>query len=353
VPSETTAAVGQDRLSPRQVGRGAFRPHSMDSDDDGNASDSAMDEGHIAHAPAASSGLPSAARPPSSDLRPTAGSPTAFRDAQRRGGSPGSPAPLGADAAMGWATRDLASRPNSPPRRAASPPPPEWAQSSASEQVESDDEFWDRHRKTGAIARLVTYSIGESPQDDILGLACTKSGGIMVTSLKKDGPAMRADVKSGDLLASVNGLCPPKGTSAKAIKASLRSPANLVFMGFVGKLQAEVRVKYPTVRCGMPEGINVGSLASLHGHGQRPGLRFQDAVVWHQPATSLFVAASRREGDAQDAHDADGIHDGYLGSIFELKREDAKCILGEVLRSSRSAAAGSPPRNGSAEESSV
>jgi hypothetical protein len=219
--------------------------------------------------------------------------------------------------------------------------------------VESDDEFWDRHRKTGAIARLVTYSVGESPQDDILGLACTKTGRIMVTSLKKDGPAMRADVKSGDLLGSVNGLCPPVGTSAKSVRASLRSPATLVFMGFVGKLQAEVRVKYPTVRCGMPEGINVGNLASQQGHGQRPGMRFQDAVVWHQPATSLFIAATRREGSTQDVQDGDDIHDGYLGSIFELKREDARCILSEVVRSSRNAAAGSPQRNGITEESSV
>jgi len=116
---------------------------------------------------------------------------------------------------------------------------------------ETEDEEWElRQKQTGAAGRLVIYEYGEKPRDDVM-LRGGNGRRIMVTAVNEDGKADRAGVKAGDVLVSINGKKDFIGYSADIVHASLVAPVLLVFLGFVGKLQAEVRLNYAEDIAGM------------------------------------------------------------------------------------------------------
>lgn len=96
-----------------------------------------------------------------------------------------------------------------------------------------------------AKARSHGLSAVLSGSEDVLGLSRTCHGRLMVTAVRGDGPAARAGVVAGDQLISMNGEKIWEYYPAKAVLSGLRGPATLIFLGFSGKLQAEVRVKQP------------------------------------------------------------------------------------------------------------
>lgn len=117
---------------------------------------------------------------------------------------------------------------------------------------ENEDEEWEmRQKQTGAAGRLVIYEYGDKPRDDIM-LRGGSGRRIMVTAVSDDGKADRGGVKAGDVLVSINGKKDFIGHSADYVHTTfLVAPVVLVFMGFVGKLQAEVRLNYSEDVAGM------------------------------------------------------------------------------------------------------
>jgi len=118
---------------------------------------------------------------------------------------------------------------------------------------EPEDDEWDlRQQQTGAAGRLVIYEEGDRPQQDLM----LRGGGsgnrkIMVVAVTECGKAAMAGVKAGDVLSSIDGKKDFLGLPADGVLASLRAPVMLVFLGFVGKLQAEVRLNYKQKLCGL------------------------------------------------------------------------------------------------------
>mmetsp|Transcript_44779 Transcript_44779/g.103594 ORF Transcript_44779/g.103594 Transcript_44779/m.103594 type:complete len:314 (+) Transcript_44779:118-1059(+) len=109
-----------------------------------------------------------------------------------------------------------------------------------------DEEMWlARKQLTGVVARMVSYAPGEKPADDVLSLQRTPNGDLMVVSLCPDGPASMAGIVRGDKLVSINGQKTPAQAREDVILTGLRGPMTLVFLGFVGKIQAEVQVAQP------------------------------------------------------------------------------------------------------------
>jgi len=110
---------------------------------------------------------------------------------------------------------------------------------------------WDqRQQRSGAIGRLVIYDKGQSPKEDIH----LRGGGhhhIVIVGCREGGQAARAGVKVGDRLVSIDGKKDLLALQAEAVQERLEAPVLLVFLGFVGKLEAEVRLKAKDQVCGI------------------------------------------------------------------------------------------------------
>mmetsp|Transcript_85119 Transcript_85119/g.189115 ORF Transcript_85119/g.189115 Transcript_85119/m.189115 type:complete len:465 (-) Transcript_85119:120-1514(-) len=150
--------------------------------------------------------------------------------------------------------------------------------------AEPEEEEWDaRQQQTGAAGRLVIYTEGDHPRVDFL----LRGGGtrrIMVTAVTEGGKASQAGVKAGDVLVSIDGKKDFKGLSADAVHAGLKAPVMLVFMGFVGKLQAEVRLNYKPKICGFPSKHQV-----VRGRPEAP-VQVVDEVIFQPGTATLFLA---------------------------------------------------------------
>lgn len=157
---------------------------------------------------------------------------------------------------------------------------------SFSMQVESEDLEWDlRQKQTGAAGRMVIYENGERPREDIM-LRGGSGRRIMVTAVSEGGKAARAGVQAGDVLVSINGKKDFNGNSADVVHATLVAPVLLVFLGFVGKLQAEVRLNYAESHAGM--GMRENFLTTRPHEGTVE--IFEEVVFQHQKsASSLFI----------------------------------------------------------------
>jgi len=110
-----------------------------------------------------------------------------------------------------------------------------------SHALTEEDEWTIRQRQTGASGRLVIYDEGDKPQEDI-HLRGGYGRRVIVTTVTQGSKAHQAGVKVGDVLVSIGGRKDFQASSADTIHSSLAAPVMLVFMGFVGKLQAEVKL---------------------------------------------------------------------------------------------------------------
>merc|ERR1712232_1523285 len=110
----------------------------------------------------------------------------------------------------------------------------------------------------------------------------------------------------GDELASINGKKEFINTPPSSILAGLQPPVSLVFLGFIGKVHAEVRMRPgPEMVCGMPLQTHVVSGASVE---------FCEVVVFQQPTASLLLATSSQEQRGQEV-------------LYELQRDEARDIV--------------------------
>lgn len=210
--------------------------------------------------------------------------------------------------------------------------------------MNEEEEWFARQRLTGAIGRLVRYNEAEiTPKDDILGLRCTRRGRIMVTAVRENGIAAKAGVVAGDELVSIDGRKEFVGHPAHVVHASLRAPVTLVFLGFVGKLQAEVRVKRPPEpKCGLAPGTDV--VFNVLDKQPRDPVKLCDAVVFQQGASpSLLITAGAgpfhqeitsnpiQQQQQSDEQNASIEGPGGKTIMYELQREDARNLVINAL----------------------
>lgn len=208
--------------------------------------------------------------------------------------------------------------------------------------VSKEEEEWlQRQRISGVIGRMVRYIEGDTPVEDILGLRCSRRGRIMVTAVREDGRAARAGVVAGDELKSVDGWKGFQSCPANVVHANLIAPVTLIFVGFVGKLQAEVRVKRPAEpSCGLPTASDiVSAFGSARGKPQT-SVQFCDEVVFQPGLSSLFIVTQRElEPGARSVRAEAGDRQG----MYELHSADARNVLHRAMNSGSSSSRSSPP----------
>merc|ERR1712008_43005 len=163
------------------------------------------------------------------------------------------------------------------------------------EETDKEEEEWvTRKMLTGAVCRTAFYRAGgQEPIEDILGLRRTRTGRLKVSALQQGGTAAASGVDIGDQLVSINGRGPCESLMAEAVRMHLRAPAVIIFMGFVGKLQAEVRVRQPdSVTCGFHPNTDVSTALLSDRIAPVATVSLCDPVIFEQAPTSLFLAVS-------------------------------------------------------------
>lgn len=214
-------------------------------------------------------------------------------------------------------------------------------ESDARGALEPEEEEWDaRQQQTGAAGRLVIYDEGDRPRSDFL-LRGGAGRRIMVTAVTDGGKAAQAGVKAGDVLVSIDGKKDFKEKPADHVHASLKGPVMLVFMGFVGKLQAEVRLNYKQKVCGLSSQHQV-----VFGRPDAP-VQVVDEVIFHPGTATLLLATSppeprpvttsrslsRGKGGSGLAGD-----DGHVGEEPEGSEMEETGAPGSCIRTTESAA---------------
>lgn len=185
--------------------------------------------------------------------------------------------------------------------------------------VEEEEQEWEmRQRRSGTVGRLVTYGKTDRPGEDVV----LRGGGrrhVVVAGVRESGQASRAGVKAGDRLVSINGQKDFRGLSADTVRDNLAAPCVLVFLGFVGKLQAEVRLTAPDEICGF------GSKTSVLCTSKKDApVQLCEERVFNVGIASLFLtSAAERAASRQMAQDQQ--------PLFELRRKEASGLLRSVL----------------------
>lgn len=114
---------------------------------------------------------------------------------------------------------------------------------------------------------------------------------VIVAFVNGIGKAHRCGVAAGDILISIDGRRICTDLSAEQIQSCIRPPTILVFMGFVGKLKAEVRLNHRVPSCGVSDG-------KPFQWGSAP-VQISDQVVFRPNAASLFLATQHEERHRQ------------------------------------------------------
>jgi len=169
--------------------------------------------------------------------------------------------------------------------------PPE---ASSSTSVIMEEIEWEARRKqTGAVGHLVVYERGDDPKQDFL-LRGGKGHRILVTAVTEGGKAHAAGVRAGDALISMDGRRDFSHRSADDVHEDMQTPLKLVFMGFVGKLQAEVRLNSKRKVCGLSSKVQL-----INGCPQAP-VQVMDEVVF-QPGSAALLLATDCLGEMESA----------------------------------------------------
>uniref|UniRef100_A0A7S1FF70 PDZ domain-containing protein n=1 Tax=Noctiluca scintillans TaxID=2966 RepID=A0A7S1FF70_NOCSC len=157
--------------------------------------------------------------------------------------------------------------------------------------ISAEDAWHERLKTTGVSGRLVMYKKGELPREDIS--LHSRNGRILVSTVSMGGKACRAGVRPGDVLVSIDGRKDFTNKRAEEVQASLEAPVLLVFIGFVGKLEAEVQLNHPKAACGLSLGHEfvVGRTAA--------SVQVIDEVIF-EPISPLFGTGDDEETSIND-----------------------------------------------------
>jgi len=190
-----------------------------------------------------------------------------------------------------------------------------------SPQNDEEKEWRYRQSRTGSVGRLVVYAGDDDPRTDLL-LRGGHGHPFVVTSMADGGPALMSGVKAGDRLVSINGQREVMGLTQEMLQEFLRPPVMLVFLGFVGKLHAEVRLSPPQTcqhrLCGMPLRYDVAK-----GSTNAP-LHVYEETIFDAGLASLFLSVA----ETQPSNSSGSL---VLTPMFELQRSEAASIVRSVL----------------------
>lgn len=199
--------------------------------------------------------------------------------------------------------------------------------------VDEEEEEWEmRQRKSGTVGRLVVYNKGERPKEDIVLRGGGSRRHIVVAHIREGGQASRKGVRAGDRLVSIDGRKDFLGLPADAVRERLCAPTVLVFLGFVGKLQAEVRLTNADHICGVSARREV-----LRGSQEAP-VTLCEEHVFNVGLASLFLTV--KEDHAEESVDSDRPEDGgsptsqreKSQALFELQRSEALGLVRRAMR---------------------
>ncbi|CAE7935403.1 GIP, partial [Symbiodinium necroappetens] len=99
-----------------------------------------------------------------------------------------------------------------------------------------------------------------------------------------------AGIKSGDLLVSINGKKDFAGLSASEILQRMRGAVTLVFLGFIGKWHAEVRLNTKECPCGLQSEMPIAL-----GRPDAP-LQVYEEIVFQPTTAPLLLAVPPEPG---------------------------------------------------------
>lgn len=174
-----------------------------------------------------------------------------------------------------------------------------------SAEDEEEKEWEHRRRLTGTVGRLVRYYHGMNPREDVT-LRGGKGRHVIVAEVRDGGQAGRCGIRAGDRLVSIDGSKEFQDLSADAISEKLEGPTVLVFVGFIGQLQAEVRLNVTEESLGISNRQDV-----LTGSFSAP-LQLCEERVFNTGMAPLFLSV----GFEEEAR-----------PFFELRRADAFRIV--------------------------
>lgn len=179
------------------------------------------------------------------------------------------------------------------------------------EVVDPDEEWNQRLRGSGAAGRLVAYESGDRPQDD-LHLRGGAGKRVVVSFVRRCSRAEQAGVKTGDMLVSINGRKDFAGLRAEDVLRRIYGPVTLVFLGFIGKWHAELRLSnQDSCFCGLDSKVPIAM-----GRPDAP-LQVIEEVVFQPSAAPLLLAVQ----PPVHAHMTDAIP-GDLGDVADEEFED-------------------------------
>lgn len=214
------------------------------------------------------------------------------------------------------------------------------------QEEDEEDEWAQRQARTGTVGRLVQYAENEKPRDDfLLRGGCGRH--VVVAAVRDGGPASKVGVKAGDRLSSIDGNKEFRQLPTDTIREQLTAPTVLVFLGFVGKLQAEVRLSCSDRVCG----LTAQQSAVMQREKSAADSRFAicEETVFNSSSASLFLTASAGHRGkfpnsscrARPVHfdidealaqgKAGGTEDANASIVFELQRGEALGILRRAL----------------------
>eukprot|EP00929_Paragymnodinium_shiwhaense_P087212 TRINITY_DN47474_c0_g1_i2.p1 TRINITY_DN47474_c0_g1~~TRINITY_DN47474_c0_g1_i2.p1 ORF type:complete len:508 (-),score=104.44 TRINITY_DN47474_c0_g1_i2:233-1756(-) len=234
-----------------------------------------------------------------------------------------SPSPAARAAERIRTQRALSSHPGTACARSACRTEAEdWDDVRLSPEDEEELEWSLRQERTGTVGRLVAYAEGDNPKDDLL-LRGGAGRHVVVAAVRDGGPACCVGVKAGDRLVSIDGNKDFMSSSADIVCENLTPPTVLVFLGFVGKLQAEVRLS----ECDTKAGLNLPR-ANLRGMLGDRCVEFCESSVFDGLSSSLIMASSTDSS----SHDANLKPSETIRLLFELHQMEANRIVRKAMQ---------------------
>lgn len=189
------------------------------------------------------------------------------------------------------------------------------------DRMDQEDEEWlHRQQRTGTVGRLAMYAADQSPSQDIV-LRGGMDHPVVVAAVRESGPAASAGVKAGDRLVSIDGKKELRGRSVEAVWSLIQPPVMLVFLGFVGKLQAEVRLSSSDQSCGLSSRNDV-----VTGLADDP-FQVEEEKVFKPGLASLFLVVGQSNYSCSAEADP----------LFELRHCEATQLLIQARNASLAA----------------
>ncbi|CAE7312907.1 GIP [Symbiodinium sp. KB8] len=150
----------------------------------------------------------------------------------------------------------------------------------------------------------------------------TQGGGarrVVVASVRRGGLADKAGIKSGDLLVSINGKKDFAGLSASKILQRMRGAVTLVFLGFIGKWHAEVRLNTKESPCGLQSEMPIAL-----GRPDAP-LQVYEEIVFQPTTAPLLLAVPPEPGSCRPKLT---LPQGDMGEVDEV--DDSKDVASDA-----------------------